>query len=295
MLHSYYKKKQNLAKLVNRCNKNGIHIFDRLRLFNQEGVEITEDDLYYMKNGSVILPQRVQFKVNIYYKMKNQMKVFNLQNFMCFKILEKQFLLRFFQIDTKKQEKKSSNQNGQIIIDQCLIKIYDGFFMQNFQMLFIMEYLQIGQLQQYLQTKGKFEEIGSCYFILPLKENNSRRSKIRKLLLISKDLAVIKFIGLGISSLTSTDNPENTDKNYLKVGRDKTVSPLADVWSMGVVLYGMLVETLPFNANTKQEIIAQISKARLMIPKNLILNYLEITKIAYTHSRTRSQKENYFN
>ncbi|CAD8155361.1 unnamed protein product [Paramecium octaurelia] len=98
-----------------------------------------------------------------------------------------------------------------------------------------------------------------------------------------------------IYCLTSTDNPENTDKNYLKVGRDKTVSPLADVWSMGVVLYGMLVETLPFNANTKQEIIAQISKARLMIPKNLILNYLEITKIAYTHSRTRSQKENYFN
>lgn len=68
------------------------------------------------------------------------------------------------------------------------------------------------------------------------------------MLLTSKDSKEAKVIDFGISGFASNDNPENADAGSLKymapellIGMDKAVSPLVDVWAMGIILYGMLV------------------------------------------------------
>lgn len=63
----------------------------QLRLFNQEGVEIAEDDLDYQKSGTVLFASRGTFETT---QVRSSMKVFNQLNMKSFKILVKVVLVK---------------------------------------------------------------------------------------------------------------------------------------------------------------------------------------------------------
>ncbi|CAK75480.1 unnamed protein product (macronuclear) [Paramecium tetraurelia] len=261
--------------------------FNRLRLFNQEGVEITEDDLDYVKNGTVLFASEGEEFDEIFQQAEYEL-LQDIGDRGFSKVLLGRHKKTGEKVAIKIMKQSSTNaQDDDVIFGDALkhdsiVKIYDAFYLQNFQMVYIMEYLEGGDLQQYLQTKGKFEESEARHYLKQLasaisychqKKIIHGDLKLEKLLLTSKDSGVIKCICFGISGLSSNGNPENADAGSLRYmapelfkGMDKGVSPQVDVWSMGVILYKMLFGTLPFNGNTKREIITQISEARLMIP-----------------------------
>ncbi|CAK75963.1 unnamed protein product (macronuclear) [Paramecium tetraurelia] len=270
--------------------------FNRLRLFNQEGVEITEDDIDYIKNGTVLFASKgEEFDESFQLAEYEQLQDIGEGGFgkvvlgrhkqtgekVAIKMV-KQTLTNAQDVDMIFREARALKS----LKHDNIVKIYNAFFLQNLQTVYIMEYLEGGELLQYLQTKGKFEENEARHYFKQLvsaisfchqKKIIHRDLKLENLLLTSKDSGVIKCIDFGISGFASNDNPENADAGSLRYmapellkGLDKAVSPLVDVWSMGIILYGMLFGTLPFTGNTNKEIIAQISEGRVMIPTDLI-------------------------
>ncbi|CAD8142472.1 unnamed protein product [Paramecium pentaurelia] len=266
--------------------------FNRLRLFNQEGVEITEDDLDYIKNGTVLFASKgEEFDESFQLAEYEQLQDIGEGGFgkvvlgrhkqtgekVAIKMV-KQMMTNAQDVDMIFREARALKS----LKHDNIVKIYNAFFLQNLQTVYIMEYLEGGELLQYLQTKGRFEENEARHYFKQLvsaiaychqKKIIHRDLKLENLLLTSKESGIVKCIDFGISGFASNDNPENADAGSLRYmapellkGMDKAVSPLVDVWSMGIILYGMLFGTLPFTGNTNKEIIAQISDGRVNIP-----------------------------
>lgn len=53
---------------------------------------------------------------------------------------------------------------------------------------------------------------------------------------------------------------------------DNAVTPLVDIWAMGIILYGMLYGTLPFNGETNKEVIEEICGSKLHLPDKPIIS-----------------------
>ncbi len=89
--------------------------------------------------------------------------------------------------------------------------------------------------------------------------------KLENILLANSE--TVKIVDFGIAGLANNFNISNIDIGTLRYmapevlsGNLKGIGPSIDVWALGVILYGMVIGKLPFDAESPEEIGNQITK-----------------------------------
>jgi serine/threonine protein kinase len=179
---------------------------------------------------------------------------------------------------TEAETLKSLNHRG-------IVKLYDCIPSKNLKVIFIMEYLEGGELYEYLSQRGKLPEDEARIFFKQMVEAMvycherkiiHRDLKLENVLLVKKGHHQIKIVDFGIAGLGSNMSaakmnigtlkylPPEILKNKLKVSH-----PAQDVWALGVILFAMITGTLPFNGETEDEIMNNICNGRVGYTKEM--------------------------
>jgi serine/threonine protein kinase len=144
----------------------------------------------------------------------------------------------------------------------------------------VMEYLEGGDLATVLAERGPLPVGEAVGYLL---EASEAIAEAHSLGIIHRDLkpanlflaarpngkAIVKVLDFGISKAPSAGKDANLTKTSAIMGSPNYMSPEqlvsastvdvhADVWALGVVLYEMLTQKLPFEANTMPELVGVI-------------------------------------
>ena len=145
-----------------------------------------------------------------------------------------------------------------------------------------MEYLSGGELADYLESRGGrleerearkiFKQIADGVEYCHSRNLVHRDFKLENILLESRDNPLIKIVDFGISSIAHSERYAYGSLKYMApelVSRSNTNSdPKLDVWSMGCILYLLLVGRHPFSGRSRHEIASSIVSQEMMIPPN---------------------------
>jgi len=150
--------------------------------------------------------------------------------------------------------------------------------LSSMQIAFIMEYLDGGELLQYVLKQGKLSEEEALEFFRQIAEAVAycHRNKLihcdlklENILLESKDSRVVKIVDFGISGLcTGLNSDANSGSlEYMAPeyfgGSSKGVHPGVDVWALGCMLYGMVCGKLPFADSSESKTIERIRSGKV--------------------------------
>ena len=159
-----------------------------------------------------------------------------------------------------------------------------NFFMikKNLQAYFIMEYLEGGELLEYVAQKGRLsEEETRIYFAqiidaLDFCHRNKiihRDLKLENIMKVTSSCDRVKIVDFGIAGLCAGRQSELTKAgslNYMppEIFKNKDVgaSPDLDVWALGCMLYAMVIGNLPFVGKTDSELKKQIAEKNVEWP-----------------------------
>ena len=189
-------------------------------------------------------------------------------------------------IKTKKLSKKIiENLNSEIEIlsnidHPNIIKIYDIIRTENCIHL-VLDYCDGGDLHNFIRKNGKIQENISKYFYTQIScglyylwKNNliHRDLKPHNILLSTSgnikitDFGFVKHLENQDMSSTLCGSPLYMAPEILK--RQKYSSKI-DLWSMGVILYEMITNTLPFMASNPFELLNVIETTKFEMPENI--------------------------
>lgn len=135
------------------------------------------------------------------------------------------------------------------------------------EVVIIMEYLEGGELFKYVQMMKRLDEATTKAFLkqivrgmLYCHQNNltHRDLKLENLLLVNSEEKRIKIIDFGIAGAISTLKWEDLDTGSLAYmapecfvnTKNQKFDGRLDVWSTGVIMYGMLFGELPFRGGS---------------------------------------------
>ena len=149
-------------------------------------------------------------------------------------------------------------------------------------MAIVMEYLSGGELTDYLESRGGrleekeahrfFKQIAAGVEYCHSRNLVHRDLKLENILLESRERPLIKIVDFGISSIAHSERYAYGSLKYMApelVSRSNTNSdPKLDVWSMGCILYMLLVGWLPFGGRSRHEIANNIVGQELAMPPN---------------------------
>ncbi|KAJ5067368.1 protein kinase [Anaeramoeba ignava] len=162
-----------------------------------------------------------------------------------------------------------------------IVKIFEVFESDEYLFL-VMEYMQKGELLDYLISKKAISTTQSLFFfqqiIYAVEYSHShlishRDLKLENILLDS--FGNVKIVDFGMAGLVDNQNLLNTScgsPHYVapEVVTGKSYDPFkADIWSCGIILYVLLVGRLPFDADSIQEVLIQITQNEPEIPSHL--------------------------
>ena len=155
-----------------------------------------------------------------------------------------------------------------------IVQIVNFFALKNMKVTFVMEYLEGGELGEYLKKKGRLEEQEACEIFKQLVSavyfchlNNiiHRDLKLENILFESTTSNIIKVVDFGIAGFYSAVKGGESSAGSLRymapevlTGKNKAANPAIDIWSMGIILYALLHGALPFTGSTRKEIFDKI-------------------------------------
>jgi len=164
-----------------------------------------------------------------------------------------------------------------------IVALYNAF-VQDKQVILVMEYASGGELLSYIKEKGTLTETEARSVISQTLQAMSfchnrgiihRDLKLENILFADETKAIIKVVDFGISGAYTKKFVEKTDAGSLKYMPPELVSseninanPLIDIWAIGIMMYCMLFGYLPFNGDTTKEIVDNIISKRIDIPKD---------------------------
>ena len=268
----------------------------KLRLFNNEGLEIFEEDLQFLKDKNVLYVSKGDdFNFNTFYSEYNISKVLGQGGF-------GKVYLGIHKKTKQKVAIKITNTNGidnaedidSIFTEFETVKALNhpnivgiiNFFVikKTLQTYCIMEYLEGGELLNFLQNNTKLDEIQAREIFKQIisaidychKHKIIHRDlKLENILRVNNDSLEIKIVDFGIAGLFSGRKSEVTKAgsiNYLApeiVSRKNlSASPALDIWAIGCILYSLLVGNLPFYDPSEKIVSKKIIETEVDFPKN---------------------------
>ena len=165
---------------------------------------------------------------------------------------------------------------------QNIIKVFDVIeTKENYYIIF--EYISGGNLQKYIQTQGRLNQNTIMKFFYQLiigisyLHNNNiihRDLKPENILLTKNE--EIKIIDFGLAIKLKNNNTllktQCGSINYCSpeiIKGEEYNGKLADIWSIGIILYFMNCGDLPFNGKNNKEIQKNIVSCKIQYPSNI--------------------------
>jgi len=189
-------------------------------------------------------------------------------------------------IKTKRLSKKViQNLNSEVEIlmninHPNIIKIHDVIKTKDHIHL-VLDYCDGGDLHNFIKKNGKIQENIAKYFYTQIScglyylwKNNliHRDLKPHNILLSSSgnikitDFGFVKHLENNDMSSTLCGSPLYMAPEVLK--RQKYTSKV-DLWSMGIILYEMITNTMPFMASNPLELLYVIETTKITVPENI--------------------------
>ena len=177
------------------------------------------------------------------------------------------------------------------IMHPNIAQMYESF--STIHNIYLMiEYAEGGDLFDYITNKDHLSEIESCYFYRQLigvleyliEMGISHRDIKPENILLDKSKKNIKVIDFGLSNYcknnelleSSCGSPCYASPEMLSGNPYKGVT--TDLWSSGIVLYCMLVGSLPFDNQELKVLYSQIKKGEFYVPSFLSMNAIDLLK-----------------
>lgn len=262
----------------------------KLRLFTMEGLEISPEDLTYLKTGEAIFASKGEnfdkSSTLVEYEIIKQLGEggFGEVLLAIHKRSREKVAIKFLKASTRVLATEVNKlfteaETLKNLHHKGIVRVLNCFSLSSMQVAFIMEYLDGGELLKYVENKGgKLSEEEALEFFRQIAEAVSycHRNKLihcdlklENILLESKDSKVVKVVDFGISGL-STGLKSEADAGSLDYmapeyfnGSHKGVHPGVDVWALGCMLYGMVCGRLPFGDTSEAKIVERICSARV--------------------------------
>lgn len=273
---------------------------EHLRVFNQEGLEIYEEDMKFLANKEVLYVSKGEdFNVNTYYSEYAIVKILGQGGF-------GKVYLATHKKTSEKVAIKITNAGGIDNSDEIesifseaetvkalnhpnIVKIINFFVIKKtLQTYFIMEYLEGGELLRYLEEKKRlseteaheiFRQIISAIDYCHRQKIIHRDLKLENIMKVDQNSLNIKIVDFGIAGLFAGRKSEVTRAGSLfymapEVLSKKNLiaSPAMDIWSVGCILYALVIGNLPFQDKSEMVLARKIIESDVEIPKALKLS-----------------------
>ena len=156
----------------------------------------------------------------------------------------------------------------------------------------MMEYIDGGDLFEYISTNNYLSEQKSCKYFRQLisaieylnKLGIAHRDIKPENILLNNSKSTLKLIDFGLSNFCGKDEMLNSSCGSPCYASPEMISGypyyglISDIWSCGIVLYCMLIGSLPFDDENLKILYDQITEGKFYVPSTLSNEAIDLLK-----------------